>query len=52
MLDVYITVSESGIKNREDILTLGKKGFNAALIGTSLLKAEDPGNKLKELLED
>lgn len=42
------TVTESGIDNREELLTLKEAGFNAALIGTSLMQAKDIGEKLRE----
>ncbi len=45
-----ILVAESGIKTREDILSLEKAGFEAALIGTALIQAQDIGKKLKEFL--
>jgi indole-3-glycerol phosphate synthase len=44
------TVSESGIKKREDILFLQEAGVDAFLIGETLLRERDIGNKLKELL--
>ncbi len=43
-----VVVAESGINTKEELLTLKKAGFNAALIGTSLMRAEDIGEKLKE----
>lgn len=46
----YTVVSESGIRNREDIEMLKGWGANAVLIGESLVTADDPGKKLKELL--
>lgn len=46
----YITVSESGIKKREDILALQEAGFNSVLIGETLIKQKDIEKKLKELL--
>jgi indole-3-glycerol phosphate synthase len=46
----YITVSESGIKKREDILALEEAGFNSVLIGETLIKQKDIEKKLKELL--
>ena len=48
--DEYISVSESGIKKREDVLKLEKAGFDGILIGETLLKDNSPGNKLKKLL--
>ncbi|MDD5288255.1 MAG: indole-3-glycerol phosphate synthase TrpC [Dehalococcoidales bacterium] len=45
-----IVVSESGIKNREDMEKLGKWGVNSALIGEALMSAPDIATKIKELL--
>ena len=44
-------VSESGIRTREDIERLRAAGFHAVLIGEELMKAEDEGKALRELLE-
>jgi indole-3-glycerol phosphate synthase len=46
----YITVSESGIKKREDLVALEEAGFDAVLIGETLIKEKEIGKKLKELL--
>jgi indole-3-glycerol phosphate synthase len=45
-----ISVSESGIKKREDIIELEKAGFNSVLIGEALIKQKEIGKKLQELL--
>ncbi len=45
-------VSESGIRTREDIELLRDAGFHAFLIGEELMRAEDEGKALKELLAD
>jgi indole-3-glycerol phosphate synthase len=45
-----IVVSESGINTREDIETLMKAGIHSFLIGEALMRAEDIGGKLRELL--
>jgi len=42
-------VSESGIKAREDVLMLSELGVDALLVGTTLMKAEDIGQKIEEL---
>ncbi len=47
-----IVVSESGIKNRDDVIRLLDAGIDAMLIGTSLMEAEDIGKKIDELIED
>ena len=44
------TVAESGIDSADDIARLRAAGFNAFLIGESLMRARDPGAKLRELL--
>ena len=45
-----IVVSESGIKNRQDMQQLKEWGINAALIGEALMSAPDITAKMKELL--
>lgn len=45
----YITVSESGIKNRGDVLRLQKSGFDGVLVGETLMRTKKIGDKLKEL---
>ena len=43
-------VTESGIRNREDIALMRSHDVHAFLIGETLMGAEDPGEKLRELL--
>ena len=45
-----LIVSESGIKSRDDIIKLEEAGVNAFLIGETLLKSDDIGRKLRELI--
>jgi indole-3-glycerol phosphate synthase len=45
-----LCVSESGIDSPEDLQLLLRNGFNAFLIGESLMRAEHPGAALRELL--
>ncbi len=45
-----VRVTESGISTREDIARLRKAGFDAFLIGESLMRQPDPGVALAELL--
>jgi indole-3-glycerol phosphate synthase len=45
-----IVVSESGIAGREDILRVAAAGANAVLVGESLVTADDPGARLRELV--
>jgi indole-3-glycerol phosphate synthase len=43
-------VSESGIRNRQDVLRLGRAGVKAVLVGETLMRAADVGEKLDELM--
>jgi len=45
-----VTVSESGIQTREDIVRLEEAGFDAALVGESLVRSPDVGRKVREFL--
>ena len=45
-----ILLSESGIRKIEDVKTLIKKGVDAFLMGTVLLKAEDIYQKTREMV--
>ena len=45
-----IVVAESGIATREDVLEAREAGASAVLVGSTLMRAEDPGAKLKELI--
>jgi indole-3-glycerol phosphate synthase len=47
-----VRVTESGIATREDIARLRKAGFDAFLIGESLMRQPDPGAALAELLQE
>lgn len=44
-----VLVSESGIKNLDDVRRLGKAGIDAMLIGESLVVEKEPGEKVREL---
>lgn len=44
-----VTVSESGIETREDVIRLEEAGFDAILVGTTLMKSGDIGARLREL---
>src|SRR5690242_14474211 len=48
--DEYIAVSESGLRANADLLRLRGAGFDAFLIGESLMLAPDPGQALAALL--
>ena len=43
-----VLIAESGISSKEDIEFL--KGYDGFLVGTSIMKEEDPAKKLKELV--
>lgn len=43
-------VSESGIKSHEDVMFLRSVGINTVLIGETLLRSEDIGAKIKEIM--
>ena len=43
-------ISESGIDSGEDIARLRQAGFDAFLVGESLMRASSPGEALRELL--
>lgn len=49
-LGAKFVISESGISKREEILELTNYQVDAFLIGTSLMKSQDPYKKLRELL--
>lgn len=44
-----LVVSESGIRTRTDVLRLQEKGVKAFLVGEILMRAPNPGVKLREL---
>ena len=46
-----VLVSESGLSTREDLALLQKKGIHSALIGEYFMRQKDPGQTVKELLE-
>lgn len=48
--DGIVTVSESGIHTREDVLLLQQAGFDAVLVGESLMAADEIGSQLDALL--
>ena len=45
-------VSESGIAERDTLDELERVGVDAVLIGEALMRADDPGAKLRELIAD
>ncbi|NJD56769.1 MAG: indole-3-glycerol phosphate synthase TrpC [Nitrospirae bacterium] len=44
-----IIVSESGIRSRDDVVSLEKAGVDAMLIGTSFMESQDIARKIDEL---
>jgi len=47
-----LRVAESGIDSGAEIRELHTAGYQAFLIGEALMRAEDPGQKLQQLLQD
>jgi indole-3-glycerol phosphate synthase len=45
-----VSVAESGIRSGEDIVRLRAAGYQAFLIGESLMRADAPGEALRELM--
>lgn len=45
-----LVVSESGIKSREDVIRLEGAGVDAVLVGETLMRSSNPGDKIRELL--
>jgi indole-3-glycerol phosphate synthase len=47
-----LLVSESGIRNRDDVRRLEAAGVHAVLIGETFMRAQDIGAKVRELMQD
>lgn len=47
-----LRIAESGIEKGEDMRELHAVGYQAFLVGETLMRAEDPGKKLQQLLQD
>ncbi len=47
-----IAVSESGITSAEDVKLLVSHGYDAVLIGETLMKSDDPGKALQRLISE
>jgi indole-3-glycerol phosphate synthase len=47
----HIVVSESGIRNGNDIRLLAASGIRSVLVGTSIMKSDDLKGKTKELVQ-
>ncbi len=48
--DEKVIISESGIYTREDVESLQNVGVNAILVGESLMRSHDIGEKVRELI--
>jgi indole-3-glycerol phosphate synthase len=48
--DRSVLVTESGIRTRADVIKLADAGVRAALIGESLMRSDDIGAKIRDLL--
>jgi indole-3-glycerol phosphate synthase len=48
--DHCILVSESGIENADNIVSLKKTGIHAVLVGTALMRSNDPAGKTEEIV--
>jgi indole-3-glycerol phosphate synthase len=46
-----LVVTESGIRQREDVAAMHQAGVHAFLVGEAFMRAEDPGTALKELFD-
>ena len=46
-----VKVAESGIKTNDDVINISHIGYDAILVGTSLMKTRSPGSALAELLQ-
>jgi indole-3-glycerol phosphate synthase len=44
-----LIVSESGIHQRADVVRLVEAGIHAMLVGESLIRSDDIGDKIREL---
>lgn len=50
--DDVVKIGESGLKTHDDILKVKAAGADGFLIGTTLMRAADPGAKLRELISN
>lgn len=50
--DSIIKVAESGIESNQDVKKVVKAGANAILVGTSIMKAENKDDKIRELITE
>jgi indole-3-glycerol phosphate synthase len=47
-----LKIAESGIEKGDDMRELHAAGYQAFLVGETLMRADDPGKKLQQLLQD
>ncbi|HZW07167.1 MAG TPA: indole-3-glycerol-phosphate synthase [Phycisphaerales bacterium] len=47
----YLSVAESGISTPEDAARVARLGYNLALVGSSLMKANDPESLARQMIE-
>ncbi|GAA5220641.1 indole-3-glycerol phosphate synthase TrpC [Membranihabitans marinus] len=47
-----VKISESGIKNADDMITLSQKGFDGFLIGTQFMRSDNPGKSCRLLIDE
>jgi indole-3-glycerol phosphate synthase len=45
-----VCVSESGIRTREDVVTMEALGVDGVLVGEEIVRSDDPGRRIQELL--
>ncbi|MEM1402843.1 MAG: indole-3-glycerol phosphate synthase TrpC [Pseudomonadota bacterium] len=50
--DEKIVITESAIHTRDDVAVMGAKGVSAFLVGEAFMRADDPGEALKNLFGD
>jgi indole-3-glycerol phosphate synthase len=50
--DEEFWIAASGMRSRSDLLAAAASGFDAALIGTALMRGKDPGAALTALLQE
>jgi len=48
--DDRLKIAESGLKTRADVKRMREAGADAVLIGSAIMKSDDPGRKIKELM--
>ena len=50
--EAFLKISESGISTTEEIIKLKQAGFDGFLLGETFMKAEDPGHKASEFINE